>query len=388
MREAAAKALDEHTGAGVVGALVDALEDPVAAVRLSAAETLAEKKDAASAALLIARVDHPAPFVRAAALRAVRELVTPDALPAAVRALSDESPEVRREAVSVLGYLKADQALPALMAVAGDADPAVRRAVMSALVFTRPGGPGVGALLAGLDDAALAGARAGGRVDRQGAHHRGDRPADHLHERRELAGARQGRERARADLRRCRQYRCWARRSRMTSATCARRLRPRSAKSPARPRWSFSSRPPAIPTPTCASSCAGPSADARRRCSFDGHRSRRRRTAFHGGGGRHDFLGVPATMFPSRRSQREEIRRCINNLEFGLELAQLMLLRQRRQMGAPDGRPARACRARSFGRAAEVGVVARQEGCSNSPSGREPSAGRRTFTLACLADAA
>jgi HEAT repeat protein len=60
---------------------------------------------------------------------------------------------VRREAVGVLGYLKADEALPALMAVADDADPSVRRAVMSALVFTRPGGPGTSALLAGLDDA-------------------------------------------------------------------------------------------------------------------------------------------------------------------------------------------------------------------------------------------
>ena len=52
----------------------------------------------------------------------------------------------------MLGYLKADGALPALMAAANDGDELVRRAVMSALVFARPGGPGVSALLAGLRD--------------------------------------------------------------------------------------------------------------------------------------------------------------------------------------------------------------------------------------------
>jgi HEAT repeat protein len=71
---------------------------------------------------------------------------------AALRALNDPAPEVRREAVTVLGYLKAEQAIPALMTTANDDDASVRRAVMSALVFSRPGGPGASALLAGLTD--------------------------------------------------------------------------------------------------------------------------------------------------------------------------------------------------------------------------------------------
>ena len=49
VREAAAKALDEHDSIEVVEALVGALEDKVAAVRAAAAETLAEKKVPGSA---------------------------------------------------------------------------------------------------------------------------------------------------------------------------------------------------------------------------------------------------------------------------------------------------------------------------------------------------
>ena len=271
VREAAAKALDEHSGEGIVSALVNALEDPVAAVRVAAAETLAEKKDPESVALLIARVDHPEPFVRAAALRTVRELVTPEALPAALRALKDQSPEVRREAIGVLGYLKADQALPALMAAAGDTDPSVRRAVMSALVFTRPGGPGAAALLGGLADTQW-------QVREQAAASIGKvrlpeaigpliaTMNDESWQVRAKAANALGRICASPPSRR------WARRFHTRSATCAKRRRPRSARSRARRRWCSWNRLPGIRTLTCASSCAGPSAAARRRCSV--HASR------------------------------------------------------------------------------------------------------------------
>src|SRR5262249_61844907 len=134
------------------------------------------KKVAGSAQLLIERTSHADPFVRAAALRALRELIAPEAMPAALRTLNDAAPEVRREAIGVLGYLKADAALPALMAVANDADASVRRAVMSALVFTRPGGPGAAALLAGLDAAHSQGRQQAAGPGGQGEVHHGSGP--------------------------------------------------------------------------------------------------------------------------------------------------------------------------------------------------------------------
>jgi HEAT repeat protein/beta-lactamase regulating signal transducer with metallopeptidase domain len=119
-----------------VGALAEALRDPVAAVRQAAAEALGSAKDsvAVRALMNVLRTDD-SPAVRRAAAWSLGEIGDDLAIPALADALTkDRDAEVRKNAASALGSIDSPRATPALIqALEHDTNISVRREAAEAL---------------------------------------------------------------------------------------------------------------------------------------------------------------------------------------------------------------------------------------------------------------
>ncbi len=112
-----------------IGALAEALRDPVASVRQAAAEALGNTKDsvAVRALMEVLRTDE-SPMVRRSAAWSLGEIADALAIPALADALArDRDTEVRKNAASALGSIDNPRATPALMtALERDAEVSVR----------------------------------------------------------------------------------------------------------------------------------------------------------------------------------------------------------------------------------------------------------------------
>lgn len=133
----AAQALAQSTDrAAMIGALAEALRDPVASVRQAAAEALGNTKDSAAVRALIEvlRTDENA-AVRRSAAWALGEMEDAAAVSALSDALlRDRDPQVRRNAASALGSIDHPRATPALtQALERDAEVTVRVEAAEAL---------------------------------------------------------------------------------------------------------------------------------------------------------------------------------------------------------------------------------------------------------------
>ena len=119
-----------------VGALAEALRDPVASVRQAAAEALGSAKDSAAVRALIEvlRTDESA-MVRRAAAWSLGEIGDPMAISALSEALSrDRDAEVRKNSASALGNIDNPRATPALtQALERDTEASVRIQAAEAL---------------------------------------------------------------------------------------------------------------------------------------------------------------------------------------------------------------------------------------------------------------
>ena len=119
-----------------IGALADALRDPVPSVRQAAAEALGSTKDsvAVRALMEVLRSDESPPVRRAAAW-SLGEIGDAQAIPALTEALArDRDTEVRKNAASALGDIDNPRATPALMtALERDAEASVRIEAAEAL---------------------------------------------------------------------------------------------------------------------------------------------------------------------------------------------------------------------------------------------------------------
>lgn len=119
-----------------VGALAEALRDPVASVRQAAVEALGTRRDsiAVRALIEVLRSDESA-SVRRSAAWALGELEDPAAIPVLSEALTrDRDAEVRKNAASALGNIDNPRATPALIqALERDAEVAVRIEAAEAL---------------------------------------------------------------------------------------------------------------------------------------------------------------------------------------------------------------------------------------------------------------
>ncbi len=119
-----------------IGALAEALRDPVAAVRQAAAEALGSAKDsvAVRALMEVLRTD-ASPAVRRAAAWSLGEIADDLAIPALTEALTkDRDDEVRKNAASALGSIDSPRATAALMqALEHDTNVSVRMEAAEAL---------------------------------------------------------------------------------------------------------------------------------------------------------------------------------------------------------------------------------------------------------------
>ncbi|HSA54377.1 MAG TPA: M56 family metallopeptidase, partial [Gemmatimonadaceae bacterium] len=122
--------------AGTIGALAEALRDPVASVRQAAAEALGAARDsiAVRALIEVLRSDESA-MVRRSAAWALGELSDAAAVPALSEALTrDRDVEVRKNAASALGSIDSPQGTPALIqALERDAEVSVREQAAESL---------------------------------------------------------------------------------------------------------------------------------------------------------------------------------------------------------------------------------------------------------------
>ena len=119
-----------------IGALADALRDPVASVRQAAAEALGGAKDSVAVrALMEVLRNDESPLVRRAAAWSLGEIEDPQAIPALADALTrDRDTEVRKNAAGALGNIDNARATPALTtALERDAEASVRMEAAEAL---------------------------------------------------------------------------------------------------------------------------------------------------------------------------------------------------------------------------------------------------------------
>lgn len=137
-RVIALEALGEQDAAGAAPILIEALGDPMPAVRAAARTSVARRAPALGPELRRAARSHPSPFVRASALEAVVQAAEPtktdEVASVLLAALSDGAPEVRREAVEGLGRIGWTPARSAVVErLRVDPSRAVRMAAQTAL---------------------------------------------------------------------------------------------------------------------------------------------------------------------------------------------------------------------------------------------------------------
>jgi HEAT repeat protein/beta-lactamase regulating signal transducer with metallopeptidase domain len=134
VREAAAEALGEISDARGVPFLLDALKtERVAKVREQIVNALQEIDDPSAVPGIIAVIKDPSPAVRRAAVNALGDFEAQSALPAIMELARDEDIEVRREVAEALSDLENADALNALIALSRDSDAEVRASAVNGL---------------------------------------------------------------------------------------------------------------------------------------------------------------------------------------------------------------------------------------------------------------
>ncbi len=151
VRSAAYGALSNFEDPRIVDPMIAALTDTDPDVRREAAQTLGNLEDKRALAPLQGALTDSDADVRRAAAQSLGELQDPAAAPALAAALKDQNAEVRRAAAQSLGELGLTTAPPALIGALKDADPEVRRAAAQSLGEIQDPSA-VSALRAGLDD--------------------------------------------------------------------------------------------------------------------------------------------------------------------------------------------------------------------------------------------
>ena len=134
VREAAADALGDIDDPRAVPYLVDALKsERVPAVREQIVESLGEIDDPSAVPGIIAAAKDPSVAVRRAVVSALGDLEEQSAVPAIISMAGDEDVEVRRYVASALGDLENLAGLEALTTLARDSDAEVRSEAIDAL---------------------------------------------------------------------------------------------------------------------------------------------------------------------------------------------------------------------------------------------------------------
>ena len=134
VRRAAAEALGEIDDSRAVPHLLAALRDErIADVREAIVNSLGEIDDPSAVAGIAAVVRDSSVAVRRAAANALDEFEDPAALPALLSMVRDTDPEVRRNVASALSDLESSQTMDALTALARDSDEEVRSNAINGL---------------------------------------------------------------------------------------------------------------------------------------------------------------------------------------------------------------------------------------------------------------
>jgi HEAT repeat protein/beta-lactamase regulating signal transducer with metallopeptidase domain len=133
VRSAAFDALTNFEDPRVVEPMIAALKDPDADVRQRAAQTLGSLQDKRALQPLMAALADSSADVRQAAAQSLGELQDPAAAGALAGALKDPKADVRQAAAQSLGEFELRVAPPALIAALKDADPDVRQAAAQSL---------------------------------------------------------------------------------------------------------------------------------------------------------------------------------------------------------------------------------------------------------------
>lgn len=125
MRAHAADLLAEWRSPEAVDALVGALTDRAAAVRIHAARGLGRSGDPAAVGALVRALGHRDDALAGAAVDALLQL-GPAAVPALVEACRSDDEWVRWHAARALGHIHDSRGVPVLVELLGDLDTAVR----------------------------------------------------------------------------------------------------------------------------------------------------------------------------------------------------------------------------------------------------------------------
>lgn len=134
VREAAAESLGDIDDPRAVPHLVAALRaERVTAVREAIVHALNEIDDPSAAPAVAEATKDPSPAVRRAAVSALSEFEVPSTLPAIAALVRDEDVEVRRHVADALGNMADASSLEALTTLARDADAEVRSNAINAL---------------------------------------------------------------------------------------------------------------------------------------------------------------------------------------------------------------------------------------------------------------
>ena len=134
VREAAAEALGQIDDTRAVPALLDALKSERAeTVKEQIVEALGEIDDPSAVSGISALAKDPSVRVRRAVASALGELEDPSAVPALLSMTRDEDVEVRRQTASALSNFENPAAIEPLLAMARDSDAEVRQQSLSAL---------------------------------------------------------------------------------------------------------------------------------------------------------------------------------------------------------------------------------------------------------------
>lgn len=133
VRSAAFDALSNFEDPRIVDPMITALKDPDANVRQQAAWALGNLEDPRAVSPLMAALTDASADVRQAAAQALGDLQDPVATSALVAALKDQNPDVRRAAAGALGELGLTTAPLGLIAALKDTNPDVRRQAAQSL---------------------------------------------------------------------------------------------------------------------------------------------------------------------------------------------------------------------------------------------------------------
>lgn len=141
----------QDTTSAAVPALIAALSDPDASVRMAAAQSLGRLEDPRAIPALINATHDSNVQVRSAAYNALADFDDPRILEPMIAALKDPDSDVRQQAAHALGHLEDKRAVPPLIAALSDSSADVRQAAAYSLGELRDPAA-AGALAAALKD--------------------------------------------------------------------------------------------------------------------------------------------------------------------------------------------------------------------------------------------